>query len=116
MPLAPIKLTGLVISSHWEGKLLKVLDEFETEFKGETRIKKRIWSVWLDAPCDAQTGESVIVTGDLSTKIGNWDKKNEDGFTTTAVQVIEHHLNNCTIQTNSVSHPLFADTAEDVPF
>lgn len=72
--------------------LVKVWEK--QDFRGKD--KWVLWTCWFDLP-QLHLGENdeVILDGDLSTKVGSYEK---DGETKT---VVEHHLNNVSIKSHT---------------
>lgn len=90
-----IKITGEIGSIVWDGKLVKVWEQYE--FKGE--MKHRIWNCWFDMPrTELNEGDTVTFNGELSTKIGTWTPKDA----TEPKNIVEHHLNDCTISNHTI--------------
>ncbi len=91
-----IKVTGTVGSIVWDGKLIKIWEQYE--FNGE--IKHRLWSCWYDMPrTDFQEQDTVTISGDLSCKVGTWTPKDA----TEPKSIVEYHLNDCTTTSHTPS-------------
>ena len=62
------------------------------DFKGQESF--RIWTAWLDRDLSINEGDFVELEGDLTTKVGTYNKEGQE-----TRQVVEHMLNNVTIRT-----------------
>lgn len=94
--LHPTTLTGLVMGTAWDNKLIRVLDEYEITVKGEKRITKRYWACWFSEPQNFQQGDSIQLVGTISAKITDRERTNQDGIKYQA-KAIEWHMNDCRV-------------------
>jgi len=62
------------------------------DFKGTA--KYRHWTAWLDRDLNLNEGDTIEVTGDLSTKVDTYTPKDA----TEQKQIVAHALNNCTVK------------------
>lgn len=92
-----IKVNGQVSTvANDKFHYLKLWETYD--FKGEPR--HRLWTAWLDRDLNINEGDFIEVTGDLSTKVGTYNKPGEE-----AKSVVEHSLNNCTINLVKAAEP-----------
>lgn len=112
--LNPGILTGTVQGTAWDGKLVRVLDEFEIMVKGEKRTQKRYWACWFSEAQYFQQGDAIEVQGIISAKVGERDRKREDGSSFKAA-VVEWHLNECQVVEN-ITQFAAASSNDDLPF
>lgn len=92
----------------------KIVKFWETyDFKGQPR--HRIWTAWMDSDVtEFAEGDFITIEGDLSTKVGTYNKPGED-----TRQIVEHSLNNCTVSAHSpkTNTPAAATIEDDeLPF
>jgi hypothetical protein len=97
--LHPTTLTGIVQGTAWDGKLVRVLDEYDIIIKGETKTAKRYWACWFSEPQDVITGQAIQLVGIVSARLGEKDRTNQQGQPFKAT-VIEWHLNDCRVEQN----------------
>lgn len=81
------------------------------DFKGEAR--HRLWTAWLDTDLNLNEGDTIEITGDLSTKVGTYNKPGED-----TKSVVEHALNNCNVKVTKMATTKAAAEPDpiDMPF
>ena len=91
MPL--ITVTGTV-NSIQSGQYPNVKLWETYDFRGTDR--HRIWTAWTDVALDVAEGDTITVSGDLGTKVGNYQKPGDEPKT-----VVEHSLNNTTLDAHS---------------
>lgn len=89
--MAQVKIVAEVNSFSTEHGYIKAWETFS--FKGEPR--NRLWTIWT-RDIQVQEGDTITVTGDLSTKTSTYVPKNA----TEAKQIVEHSLNDVSIVTN----------------
>ena len=99
--MAYLEITGTITGIRWEGKIVIVQETYEDTFKNETQVRKRLWTCWFNTAPTVKEQETVTIGGDLSTKIGSWEKKLENGAIDTR-QIVEHHLRSATLRETSV--------------
>ena len=84
--MAKLSIGGDVGSIGWEGKRITVWEKYNSRGNDYTRL----WTCWFSESQAMQLQEQdfVEISGELSTKIGNYTDK--QGIEKT---VVEHHLN-----------------------
>jgi hypothetical protein len=87
--MAQVTIIAEVGNFSPEHGYIKAWETFE--FKGEKR--NRLWTIWT-RDINVQEKDVITVTGELSTKSATYVPKNA----TEAKQIVEHSLNNVTIQ------------------
>lgn len=111
-----ITIAGDVNLIGWEGKRISVWENVHSNGKEYSRL----WTCWFDSPQDLQEQDFAEITGELSTKIGEYTPKGS----TEKRQVIEHHVQNAVLK-NKVSKEQqnanqsandFASQFDNVPF
>lgn len=98
--MAYLEISGKVMGTRWDGKIVIVKETYTAKFKGEETQRNRIWTCWFDSTPQVAEGAIVSVGGDLDTRIGDWTKKDQAGTEVTK-QIVEHHLNNATLRVKS---------------
>jgi hypothetical protein len=85
-----ITITGDVNLIGWEGKRLSVWENYEVP--GQPKPFSRLWTAWFDMSQveHLQEQDWVEITGELSTKIGQYTPKD----LTIEKTVVEHHIQN----------------------
>jgi hypothetical protein len=81
-----ITVGGDVHMIAWEGKRVSIWENIHTNGKDFSRL----WTCWFDAPTQLQEQDFAQITGELSTKIGEYTPK---GSSETK-RVVEHHIQN----------------------
>lgn len=61
------KLAG---NGDYANRVIQGWETFSINVKGETVTKKRLWTIWLDKPCDLVKGDVVEFHGELGVKAG----------------------------------------------
>ena len=79
-----ITVAGDVHMIAWEGKRVSIWENIHTNGKDFSRL----WTCWFDSPQDLQEQDFAEITGELSTKIGEYTPK---GSSETK-RVVEHHI------------------------
>ena len=79
-----ITLGGQVHMIGWEGKRISIWENIHSNGKDYSRL----WTCWFDAPQSLQEEDFAEITGELSTKIGEYTPK---GSSETK-RVVEHHI------------------------
>lgn len=103
-----ITVSGQVSSINSEKyNYLKVWETFD--FKGQPR--HRLWTAWLDSAVDVNEGDTVEITGDLSTKVGTYNKPGDE-----TKQIVEHALNNCNVKVTKFAVSKTAADDVELPF
>lgn len=87
--MAQVKIVAEVNSFSTEHGYIKAWETFS--FKGEPR--NRLWTIWTRDVL-VQEGDTITVTGELSTKTSTYVPKNA----TEAKQIVEHSLNDVSIE------------------
>lgn len=106
-----IRVGGEVNLIKWEGKRISIWENIHANGKDFSRL----WTCWFDSDMSSQLQEQdfVEISGELSTKIGEYTNKAGEQKV-----VVEHHLQNCSL-VNSVSKQQQSANAaqfEDMPF
>ena len=85
-----ITITGDVNLIGWEGKRLSVWENYDVP--GQPKPFSRLWTAWFDMSQveHLQEQDWVEITGELSTKIGQYTPKDS----TIEKTVVEHHIQN----------------------
>jgi hypothetical protein len=93
--MALITIGGEVSSIGWEGKRISVWENIHANGKDYSRL----WTAWFSETQAffLQEGDFAEITGELSTKIGEYTNKQGEQKV-----VVEHHLQNATLK-NTVS-------------
>ena len=89
--MAQVQIVAEVGNYSTEHGYIKAWETFE--FKGEKR--NRLWTIWTK-DIQVNEGDTITVTGDLSTKSATYVPKNA----TEAKNIVEHSLNNVAIVIN----------------
>lgn len=117
--MAQVTIVAEVNSFSEQHGYIKAWETFS--FKGEPR--NRLWTIWT-RDINVQEGDTITVTGELSTKTSTYVPKNA----TEAKQIVEHSLNEVAITTNGskvtqvrnaadiITQIVAADQAIDMPF
>lgn len=84
-----INVAGEVNLLGWEGKRISIWENVHSNGKDYSRL----WTCWFDSAQDVQEQDFVEITGELSTKIGEYTNKQGEKKT-----VVEHHLQNAVIK------------------
>jgi hypothetical protein len=79
-----ITIGGQVHMIAWEGKRVSIWENIHANGKDFSRL----WTCWFDAPTMLQEQDFAEITGELSTKIGEYTPK---GSSETK-RVVEHHI------------------------
>jgi len=85
-----IAVSSVSANGDFRGRVIKGWETFSITVKGEPVTKKRVWTMWLDYPSDITKGDVIEFTGQLGTKIADYEAK--DGSTG---KTVEHSLNQC---------------------
>lgn len=110
--MAQVTITGMVGNIGWEGKRVSVWETYEIIINNQTYEKKRLWTIWFDRDQNLIKDIEITLTGQLSTKMGEYDAK--DG---TKKTVVEHSLNNAEITWRGVAAaPAPAQDLDELPF
>jgi hypothetical protein len=93
--MALITIGGEVSSIGWEGKRVSVWENIHANGKDYSRL----WTAWFSESqaFNLQEEDFVEITGELSTKIGEYTNKQGEKKI-----VVEHHLQNAVLK-NSVN-------------
>ena len=107
------KLTigGDVHMIAWEGKRISIWENIHANGKDFSRL----WTCWFDSAQDVAEGDFVEITGELSTKIGEYTPKGS----TEKKQVVEHHIQGASIKNKMSKEQQAANMSsysEEVPF
>lgn len=109
--MANITIGGDVGAIKWEGRRLTVWENLHVNGKDYSRL----WTCWFDSSIADQVQEEdwVEVTGELSTKIGEYTNKQGEQKV-----VVEHHLQGARIVNirSKAAQTASADAFEDMPF
>lgn len=109
--MALITIGGEVNSIGWEGRRISIWENVHANGKDYSRL----WTAWFPASVADQVQELdwVEVSGELSTKIGEY--KNKQGEQKV---VVEHHLQNAQIKLvrTKQQQQASADSFEEMPF
>lgn len=89
--MALITIGGEVSSIGWEGKRVSVWENIHANGKDYSRL----WTAWFSESqaFNLQEEDFVEITGELSTKIGEYTNKQGEKKT-----VVEHHLQNAVLK------------------
>jgi hypothetical protein len=109
--MAIITIGGEVNSIGWEGKRVSVWENIHANGKDYSRL----WTAWFSESqaFNLQEGDFAEITGELSTKIGEYTNKAGEKKV-----VVEHHLQNAQLR-NTVSktqQEANAGAFEEMPF
>ena len=85
-----ITVSGSVHMIAWEGKRVSIWENIHTNGKDFSRL----WTCWFDAPTMLQEQDFAEISGELSTKIGEYTPK---GSSETK-RVVEHHIQNAQLK------------------
>ena len=109
--MALLSIGGDVGAIKWEGKRLTVWENIHANGKDYSRL----WTCWFaDSVADqVQEEDWVEVTGELSTKIGEYTNKAGEQKV-----VVEHHLQNAQIKSvrTKSQQQASADSFDEMPF
>ncbi len=100
-----ITVAGQVHMIAWEGKRVSLWENVHSNGKDYSRL----WTCWFDSPQLAQEEDWIEVTGELSTKIGEYTPK---GSTETK-RVVEHHVQGAVVRQHRTKEQQLA--AENTP-
>lgn len=105
-----IKVGGNVAYIGWEGKKISVWENIHSNGKDYSRL----WTCWFDVAPGVDEDDFVEVSGELSTKIGEYTPKNS----TEKKQVVEHHIQNAAIMQHvtKAKQEANASAFEEMPF
>lgn len=84
-----INVGGDVHMIAWEGKRVSIWENIHANGKDFSRL----WTCWFDSAVDLQEQDWAEITGELSTKIGEYTPK---GSSETK-RVVEHHIQNAVL-------------------
>jgi hypothetical protein len=102
--MAQVSIVAEVNSFSTQHGYIKAWETFS--FKGEPR--NRLWTIWT-RDINVQEGDTITVTGELSTKTSTYVPKNA----TEAKQIVEHSLNEVAVILNG-SKTTQVRTAADI--
>lgn len=109
--MAVLSIGGDVGAIKWEGKRLTVWENIHANGKDYSRL----WTCWFqDSVADqVQEEDWVEVSGELSTKIGEYTNKQGEQKI-----VVEHHLQNAQIKSvrTKAQQQASADSFDEMPF
>ena len=112
-----ITITGDVNLIGWEGKRLSVWENYDVP--GQSKPFSRLWTAWFDMSQveHLQEQDWVEITGELSTKIGQYTPKDS----TIEKTVVEHHIQNARLvqvktKTQQASNAASVGGFENAPF
>ena len=85
-----ITITGDVNLIGWEGRRISVWENYDVP--GYSKPFSRLWTCWFDfsQADNLQEQDWIEITGDFSSKIGQYTPKDSDVEKT----VVEHHIQN----------------------
>lgn len=106
-----INIAGQVNMIAWEGKRISIWETFDM---GNGKQAFRLWTCWFSEPTQLQEEDWAEVTGELSTKIGEYIPKGE----TLPKPVVEHHVQNAMLLNykSKAEQDAHAAQLEDAPF
>ena len=105
-----IKVAGEVHLLGWEGKRVSFWENVHANGKDYSRL----WTAWFASAQEVQEQDFVEISGELSTKIGEYTNKQGEKKT-----VVEHHLQNAVIaqhRTKAEAEATAAAFSEEAPF
>jgi len=112
-----ITIAGDVNLIGWEGKRLSVWENYDVP--GQPKPFSRLWTAWFDMSQveHLQEQDWVEITGELSTKIGQYTPKDS----TIEKTVVEHHIQNARLvqvrtKTQQASNAASVGGFENAPF
>jgi hypothetical protein len=109
--MALITIGGEVNSIGWEGKRISIWENIHANGKDYSRL----WTAWFSESqaMNLQEGDFAEITGELSTKIGEYTNKQGEQKV-----VVEHHLQQATLKkvVNKTQQQANADAFEEMPF
>lgn len=109
--MALITIGGEVNSIGWEGKRISVWENIHANGKDYSRL----WTAWFSESqaMNLQEGDFAEITGELSTKIGEYTNKQGEQKV-----VVEHHLQNAQLRktVTKTQQQANADAFEEMPF
>lgn len=106
-----ITIGGEVNLIGWEGKRISVWENIHANGKDYSRL----WTCWFDTPqIQLQEQDFVEISGELSTKIGEYVPKGQ----TEKKVVVEHHIQGAFIksQVSKAQQQQNLDSFEEMPF
>ena len=109
--MALITIGGEVNSIGWEGKRISVWENIHANGKDYSRL----WTAWFSESqaMNLQEGDFAEITGELSTKIGEYTNKAGEQKV-----VVEHHLQQATLKkvVSKTQQEANAGAFEEMPF
>ena len=109
--MALITIGGEVNSIGWEGKRVSVWENIHANGKDYSRL----WTAWFSESqaFNLQEGDFAEITGELSTKIGEYTNKAGEQKV-----VVEHHLQNAQLRktVSKTQQEANAGAVEEMPF
>lgn len=105
-----IQVAGQVNMIRWEGKRVSVWENVSLPNGQEG---SRLWTCWFSAPTELQENDWAEISGELSTKIGQYTNKAGEEKT-----VVEHHIQNASLVQVKTAAEQSANEAkfDEVPF
>lgn len=105
-----IQVAGQVNMIRWEGKRVSIWENVSLPNGQEG---SRLWTCWFPTATDLQENDWAEVSGELSTKIGQYTNKAGEEKT-----VVEHHVQNAQIVQHKTAAEQAANEAkfDEVPF
>jgi hypothetical protein len=109
--MALITIGGEVNSIGWEGRRISIWENIHANGKDYSRL----WTAWFSESqaMNLQEGDFAEITGELSTKIGEYTNKQGEQKV-----VVEHHLQNAQLRktVTKTQQQANADSFEEMPF
>ena len=109
--MALITIGGEVNSIGWEGKRISIWENIHANGKDYSRL----WTAWFSESqaFNLQEGDFAEITGELSTKIGEYTNKAGEQKV-----VVEHHLQQATLKkvVSKTQQQENAGAFEEMPF